>query len=606
VTTDPRYSRQGTKHQVVWPDGVVILADAPGQDKPLELKAQVVATTPQGRLLNRKTIDLLNQYHVERFLDDCQTFDGAYKYAAPLQYLTEHIVQALALDSAQTPGTRHAADPWPVPTPLPQALLPVQPFDAALLPSLLRPWVTDIAERMQCPMDFPAIPAMVEVGALIGRQLGIRPKRHDDWLVLGNIWGAVVGRSGVMKSPAIAEPQRPLVALEVAAKQHHEAVLQQYEADQLVARASLKEAEKAIVKALREGQDASALARKAVSHPADLPARQRYLANDCTVEKLGELLAENPRGILVFRDELMGFLRGLDREGHESARAFFLEAWNGTGRFTYDRIGRGTIDIEAACISILGGIQPGPLTHYIGAAMREGLGDDGLLQRFQLLVWPDIAPGWTNVDRWPSTEARHNVTALFAWLDTLDRAEVQAEGGDDGTIPWLRFDAAAQREFDLWRASLEQKVRSGLEHPALESHLAKYRSLVPALALICHLCDQRGGRVPKAAVLRACAWAEYLESHARRVYGYATDLPHNAARELDRHILNGDLGPQFTARDVYLKGWGMLDRDATHLALEHLADLDRIRQERLDTGGRPKVIWTVNPRLLEDKKISEA
>jgi len=448
---------------------------------------------------------------------------------------------------------------------------------------------------------------MVEAGALIGRQLGIRPKRHDDWLVLGNIWGAVVGRSGVMKSPAIAEPQRPLGALEVAAKQRHEAALQHDEADQLVARASLKEAEKAIAKALREGHDASMLARQAVvDHALDLPARRRYLANDCTVEKLGELLAENPRGILVFRDELMGFLRGLDREGHESARAFFLEAWNGTGRFTYDRIGRGTIDIEAACISILGEIQPGPLTHYVSAAMREGLGDDGLLQRFQLLVWPDIAPGWTNVDRWPNTEARHNVTALFAWLDALDRAEVQAEGGDDGTIPWLRLDAAAQREFDTWRAGLEQKVRSGLEHPALESHLAKYRSLVPALALICHLCEQRGGRVSKRAVLQACAWAEYLESHARRVYGYATDLPHNAARELDRHILNGDLGTHFTARDVYLKGWGMLDRDATHLALEYLADLDRIGQERLDTGGRPKVVWTVNPRLLEGKKNSEA
>ena len=42
------------------------------------------------------------------------------------------------------------------------------------------------------------------------------------------------------------------------------------------------------------------------------------MVNDSTVEKLGELLNENPNGLLVFRDELTGFLRQLDRDGHES------------------------------------------------------------------------------------------------------------------------------------------------------------------------------------------------------------------------------------------------------------------------------------------------
>ena len=45
---------------------------------------------------------------------------------------------------------------------------------------------------------------------------------------------------------------------------------------------------------------------------------------------------------------------------------------SGDGRFSYDRIGRGTIDIEAACVSILGGIQPGPLTAYMASMARGG------------------------------------------------------------------------------------------------------------------------------------------------------------------------------------------------------------------------------------------
>ncbi len=70
------------------------------------------------------------------------------------------------------------------------------------------------------------------------------------------------------------------------------------------------------------------------------------VVNDATVEKLGELLNQNPNGLLLFRDELSGFLRLMDRPGHENDRGFYCEAWNGTGAYTYDRFGRGTLRIE--------------------------------------------------------------------------------------------------------------------------------------------------------------------------------------------------------------------------------------------------------------------
>ncbi len=70
-------------------------------------------------------------------------------------------------------------------------------------------------------------------------------------------------------------------------------------------------------------------------------------------------------------------------------------------------------EIEAACISLLGGIQPGPLQAYIGQANAGGAGDDGLLQRLQMLVWPDRADSWVNVDEWPDTEAKNRIYAIF-------------------------------------------------------------------------------------------------------------------------------------------------------------------------------------------------
>ncbi len=96
------------------------------------------------------------------------------------------------------------APDWPDPQPLPDELPPVPPFDLGLLPETFRPWISDIAARVQCPADFPAVAAMIGLAAVLGRKIGIRPKRHDDWLVVPNLWGAVIGPPSVMKTPAIA------------------------------------------------------------------------------------------------------------------------------------------------------------------------------------------------------------------------------------------------------------------------------------------------------------------------------------------------------------------------------------------------------------------
>ena len=96
-------------------------------------------------------------------------------------------------------------DDWPEPTPLPNALPPVDPFDAELLPVALRGWVMDIAHRMQCPADFPAVAALVALSSLIGARAVVQPKAWDDRQVVPNLWGGVVGRPGVKKSPALGE-----------------------------------------------------------------------------------------------------------------------------------------------------------------------------------------------------------------------------------------------------------------------------------------------------------------------------------------------------------------------------------------------------------------
>jgi putative DNA primase/helicase len=457
----------------------------------------------------------------------------------------------IGIEAATAPAVARPTD-WPAPTPLPDGLPPVEAFDYDLLPQVLQRRVADIAERMQCPPDYPAVALLVSLSSLIGRRCGIAPKRADDWIVIPNLWGMIVGRPGVMKSPPLTEIMKPLQVLQARASEDHGQKMAHYEAGAMVAEQAERVAKEAIRKLLKDGKTTAAgeRAQEAVQGTDTEPVCRRYVVNDTTVEKLGELLNENPYGLLLHRDGLRGFFAILERQGHEADRAFYVESWNGDGAFDYDRIGRGRVHISGCCLSIIGSIQPGPLSDLVRG--QRGIGDDGLVQRFQLAVWPDVSPEWRNVDRAPDVEARDAVQTL---IDRLDRMTAENLGDDRGSIPVVRFSEDAQLLFDIWRESLELRLRGDHEHPTLEAHLAKYRSLVPSLALILHLTEHRDGPVEKLALERALAWAEYLETHARRIYAPAicpdVDAPRRAPPRLtDCDFLSASL---LSAEDYFRK-----------------------------------------------------
>ncbi len=493
---------------------------------------------------------------------------------------------------------------WPDVRPLPAELPGVQAYRADMLPRALQAYVDDVADRLQCPPDFVAVSVLSVLGTVIGRRCGIRPKRLDNWIVIPNLWGGVIGRPSLLKSPAIKGPMSFLDSLEADAREHYEAEMAEYGIKSMIAEVRKKDTERRIRAAIRGDEDPSAVVADLDSCKPTEPTRIRFKTNDATVEKLGEILAVNPAGVMVFRDELVGLFHGLEKDNQQGARAFYLEAWDGSSSFTYDRIGRGTVEIDSAVITVFGGIQPGRLAPYIRGAVNGGTGDDGLLQRFQLLVWPDTPKNWKNVDRLPDTEARRRVYMIVNRLVTTDwlsqGAEVD-ESNDDRT-PFLRFDEPAQELCDCWREALERQLRSGKDHPAVEAHLGKYRSLAPSLALIFHLAEYEGGPVGAESVALAMLWAEYLESHARRVYSAATAAEVVAARSIWRRIEAGELPDGFDARKVYRKGWtGLTDPEMVKSSLDLLVDHGHLVEQWTTNpspprGGRPTAArYEINP-----------
>ena len=146
----------------------------------------------------------------------------------------------------------------------------------------------------------------------------------------------------------------------------------------------------------------------------------------------------------------------LDREENATARGFYLTAWNGTSGYAFDRISRGNTHVDGVCVSLLGTTQPGRASGYIRRAIAGGAADDGLIQRFGLLTWPDQDGSWREVDRFPDFAARQEAWATFEYLAELDPDRIGAERDSFETVPFLHFDNEAQGIFSEWHAGLEK------------------------------------------------------------------------------------------------------------------------------------------------------
>ena len=470
------------------------------------------------------------------------------------------------------------------PESLPEGLPAAMFWDDELLPEALRGYVRDVADRTQCPPDFVAVSLMVAISATVGRKRSVHPKQHDDWEVVPNQWGCIIGRPSAMKSPALKQALRPLSALEAKEREKHLKAVQEYKAASEILDMERKAAKERAKKLVTEGQKEAALEAIAeVSSDLIAPVARRYIVNDATVEKLGELLNENPNGLLLVRDELGGWLATMQTEDGAVGRAFYLECFDGTGSFVYDRIGRGTIHIQSCCLSLIGGIQPSRIAPLVRSAVTGNM-DDGLVQRLQLAVWPDDDRVWQLVDRTPNKAARDRMEAVFERLDQMPDVPRRS----------LHFAPDAQELFNAWYTEHMLEIRSGEAHPALQAHFMKMPQTIAGLALLFQLIEADAETAGAEATARALDWADYLKSHAGRLYGAAINAPLMGAKLILER--KNTLPEPFTPREVRLKGWAGLDSmESVNEALAVLAEHRQVIGYEVtgESGGRPskRYVW---------------
>lgn len=501
---------------------------------------------------------------------------------------------------------------WTSPKELKSELVPVAPFDACLLPAAIRAYVMDYAARMDnAAPDYAAISVMIAAGAVIGGAAQIQPKRNDTgWKLVPNLWGSAIGYPSAMKTPSLkcgldllAHSQKVLDRDFMRLQSRYEAEKAIHGARRADIEARIEAATQAANSALSAGEDEDYEAavselmhlQESLKAEPDEPKSRELMVNDATVESLAIMANNNPMGIMVFRDELSGWLASLDSPQRPNDRAFYLEGFS-CGSYKQSRVSRAPLKIDRLIVSLLGGIQPGKLAPIL-ASRASGDGDDGLLERIiQMSVFPDLSGEYR--DTAPNLAAESRAKSAFETLAGIDTAAVYT------------FSEDAQKIWDEWAAGHKKREQSASSD--WQGILGKYPALCAKIALVHHILIEADGidyeneafspalKVSTDSLCCALRWMQYLESHATRITTYF-----RAEKEMIPAITLRDrlsqLSPSFTRNSLGQKDWQHLkSKDGRESAIEQLIKTGHIREvitPPKNGTGRPSVSFLVNPLI---------
>lgn len=393
-----------------------------------------------------------------------------------------------------------AAEEWDDPVPL-DCGVKVPPFPLAALPAALAELATAAGAATNSPPDYLAAAALTVASGALGaaRNLDVKERYSE----ISSLYLGVVAPKGSGKTPATAYLMPPLIAEQTR---------------------------------LRAGE-----------------GDRRAFVENVTTSKLANQLRDNPRGLLMIRDELSALFAGFNEfkaKGQGSDRQFYLSCWSGAP-VTKDRVDPDADDVWVPHprLSIVGGIQPRILSRFTADS------DDGLFDRF-LWSYPDPLP----------MAAENGLIVpkglTDAWGDALRAVwlmkPVRENGDGGGERPFfLKLAAPAWDVWVEWTKWLSEATRAEDFSEDLRGPAAKLRGYAARLALVCHALFEAYGEAEHTPLLgaddmaRGVTLAKYFFAHARRVWATAGRDDRTAkAKRIISWLKNWDKGA-FTRRDLW-------------------------------------------------------
>jgi hypothetical protein len=459
-----------------------------------------------------------------------------------------------------------------------------------LVPAGIRDYVVSTAAHLSVPVEAVAVSAVAAISGVIGRTYAMVPHgAGDTWRVIPNLWSLVIAPPGFKKSAILKSVSAPMQSIEDFSHNEYERRKEMSDReialidDEIQAIKKLKPVNIDKLKELRRRRESLQV------------SKAHFLLTHSTPARLAQLLSKNPRGLVLKADEAADVLSLLMKSGHETELSLYLGAWNGDESFTFEKMSGQEVRIKNACLAFLGTIQPGALEELLSISAFT---NRGLLQRFQLMVKCESVAFSGEVERVVGKEQYEKIILLTNSIHKTTKMLDVA----------VTFDNEAQKIWKDWYKAFQDMLLGDdiASNESYHSHMSKFASLIPALALIFRTIAVATAasqpflpiEVDADALVLAIAWAEYLNVHAKQIYGYKPkhEQISDAGIALMGKIRSGQVTDRMTFRTISRRCWKSLkdERDIEE-ATSELTRLGWLRVEA-DQAKRSRIV-RVNPAL---------
>jgi len=501
--------------------------------------------------------------------------------------------------------------------------VPVEPFPVDIYPETVARLIHQGARSIGCAPDFLGMTVLAVAGAAIGRSVSLLIK--EGYFASAVFYVANIGKPGDGKSPAMNAVVRPLWGIDEEehkrfkeAKADYERDLDAYEEAKKKGRSRPAKAKpkrdktKEVEELDEDGEDTEDFDSPTETITPIRPILRRCAVDDATTESLALILADNPRGVLVTKDELTALMGSLNqyKSGRGSDRQFFLSAWSGSP-IVVDRkgnVGREPIRVPHPYLGIVGGMPPDMFGELAEAKGR----DDGFIDRM-LFVFPDPLPkaGWSDegIPRETSEAWAEIVRALW------NRPLASVEGKECPNV--IKFTPSAKAAWRAWYNSHHAEQNADDFPDWLRGPWAKMEQYAARIALTLHMLqwvvdpfrpETTTSEIESHTMKRVVRLVDYLKSHLRRVHStMRVGSKGNDGGEYVQTILKWirrSLQDSFSVRDL-TRNFPRLGERPKELqsALSWLEARRCIHRRETEKqagrpGRKPSPMFDVNPRLL--------
>lgn len=490
-----------------------------------------------------------------------------------------------------------------------------------MLPPILTNWIKYASASTESCIDVVASSLIIVLGSIIGRKACIYPRAdNNEYILAANLWGVVVGLPGFRKTPPIEMAFQAIEHLEHLLNSENDSEERDYQASAEMVTAILEDVVKnelkRMIKNLNSCTNVSeqekikaherAIEKFVTEHSSILKNQKflkQYRTTDVTIQKIHVILAKNPQGILLFRDELSGWFKEMEGPNRLGEREYYLQTWNGNSSYKMDRIGRGMVKADALCLSIIGTIQPAKLAPHLSYAKNQG--GDGLLQRFQLITMARSYNGEIEdlFDLKNKSACVQAIKSMYAIAEKLDKIPLpeKRDGKFIRNENALRFNIEGQLMMDKWLKDLRTRSNDNDLQENFRAFLCKFECVAPKLSLIFSLIDKKEYLDDKGNINVACAnlaikWSNYFEKSAALLYNAYAPVGLTAAEALLNKIKSGDIKDCMRIRDISRKEWsGLREKSSLEKGIMLLEEKGHVKKEIQNDMGNQSFVLRLHP-----------